>query len=60
MVSDEVIGRTILNSAQVQGIADQLVELAREAGGLDNISVVLLRVKARPQSLLERIFPKNR
>jgi len=59
MISDEVIARTIANSDQAQGAADQLIDLAKEAGGVDNITAILLRAKARPQSLLDRIFPQR-
>jgi len=59
MISDDVIAGTIVNSDQVQGTTDRLIDLAREAGGLDNITAILLRIKARPQSLLDRIFPQR-
>jgi serine/threonine protein phosphatase PrpC len=59
MISDEVIGRTIVNSDKMQKAADRLVELAKEAGGLDNITVILLHAKARPRSLLNRIFARR-
>ena len=36
MVSDEIIAGVIQNSENAQSAADRLVELAREAGGLDN------------------------
>jgi serine/threonine protein phosphatase PrpC len=56
MISDEVIARTISNSQQVQETADQLVEFAKEAGGDDNITVILLRAPLAPKSWLRRIF----
>jgi serine/threonine protein phosphatase PrpC len=45
MVSDEIIAHTIENSTHAQGAAERLIELAREAGGSDNITVVLLQLK---------------
>ena len=56
MISDEVIARTISNSQQVQETANQLVEFAKEAGGDDNITVILLRAPLAPKSWLRRIF----
>jgi len=55
MVRDDVIARTILNSGKAQNTVDALVELAREAGGHDNITVILIRSEAHTPSLLERI-----
>jgi PPM family protein phosphatase len=45
MVSDEIIAGAIQNSRNPQSAADRLVELAREAGGLDNITVVCVRLE---------------
>lgn len=45
MVSDEIIARAIQNSTCSQIAADRLVELAREAGGSDNITIIVLRLE---------------
>jgi PPM family protein phosphatase len=55
MLRDDVIARTILNSGKAQNTVDALVELAREVGGHDNITVILIRSEAHTPSLLERI-----
>lgn len=45
MVSDEIVAGVIQNSRNPQSAADRLVELAREAGGLDNVTVVCVRLE---------------
>src|SRR5207248_1936874 len=42
MVGEEDIRRTLAEAPDVQEAADQLVELANRAGGLDNITVLVL------------------
>lgn len=44
MVTDTEIARTLLEVSDPQAIADQLVLLANEHGGQDNISVIIVRV----------------
>ncbi len=55
MVTDPEIASTLLTSTSAQEAADRLVELANEYGGADNISVVVLRVHQKPESVLERL-----
>jgi protein phosphatase len=61
MVSDDDIARLLSSDGDMQSIADSLVEAANEAGGEDNITVVILElhnggnpqpvgVAARPES----------
>ncbi len=46
MVGDAEIAHTLGDSADAQTAANRLVELALEAGGLDNVTVVVVRAKA--------------
>jgi PPM family protein phosphatase len=59
MVSDEEIEMTIdALSDNLSRAADQLVQLANDNGGHDNVSVILIRIVrefSAPRSLLERI-----
>lgn len=43
LVSDEIIAQALQNSPNAQTCADRLVALARQAGGSDNITVIILR-----------------
>jgi len=43
MISDETIRQNI-NSADLKGSVDKLIELANKSGGNDNVSVILVRV----------------
>jgi protein phosphatase len=56
MVSDEVIARTIFDSASAQEAADQLVEHAKDAGGSDNITVILIHLIPAPKTLLDKVW----
>ncbi len=61
MVTDEQIAEVIgAHRANLQAIADQLVKLANEQGGRDNISVVLARplkpYPAPPQHWYRKVF----
>jgi serine/threonine protein phosphatase PrpC len=44
MMTDEEIARTLLSSRDVTAAATRLVEIANEAGGHDNISLILAQV----------------
>ena len=46
MVTDPEIASTLLTSTSAQEAADRLVDLANENGGVDNVSVIVLRVLA--------------
>ena len=46
MVTDPEIASTLLTSTSAQEAADRLVDLANENGGVDNVSVIVLRVVA--------------
>jgi PPM family protein phosphatase len=51
MVADERIAETIRASNKSQKTADQLIELAKQAGGLDNVTVILIRCQPKPRGL---------
>ena len=46
MVTDDDLTRAMLDTAHqnLDSLAEQLVELANKAGGLDNITLALMRV----------------
>ena len=60
MVNDEDIGMTLQAlSGNLKLAAQQLVQMANDNGGRDNVSVVLVRVVrdyAMPRGLLARLF----
>jgi protein phosphatase len=60
MVSDEDIGMTLQTlSANLRLAAQQLVQMANDNGGRDNVSVILVRVVrdyAAPKGWLSRLF----
>jgi serine/threonine protein phosphatase PrpC len=55
MVTDPEIARTLLTSTSAQESADRLVDLANENGGADNISVIVLRVDEKSESVFQRL-----
>jgi len=55
MVNDSVIASTLTSSASAQAAADRLIELANEGGGVDNVSAIVIRAKADPPRLLDRL-----
>jgi serine/threonine protein phosphatase PrpC len=55
VVTDPEIASTLLTSTSAQEAADRLVELANENGGVDNVSVIVLRVLQKSESVLERL-----
>jgi serine/threonine protein phosphatase PrpC len=55
MVTDPEIASTLLTSTSAQEAADRLVELANENGGVDNVSVIVLRVLQKSEGVLERL-----
>jgi len=59
-VSDEDIGMTLQTlSANLRLCAQQLVQMANDNGGRDNISVILVRVRkgySAPRGPLSRLF----
>ncbi len=55
MVTDPEIASTLLTSTSAQEAADRLVELANENGGVDNVSVIILRVLQKSESVLDRL-----
>jgi protein phosphatase len=60
MVSDEDMGMTLQTlAANLQLAAQQLVQMANDNGGRDNVSVILVRIArdyAAPRGLLARFF----
>ncbi len=55
MVTDPEIASTLLTSASAQESADRLVDLANENGGADNVTVIVLRVDEKSESVFERL-----
>ena len=55
MVSDPEIASTLLTSANSQEAAERLVDLANEYGGVDNVSVIVLRILDKSESVFGRL-----
>ena len=55
MVTDPEIASTLLTSTSAQEAADRLIELANDYGGVDNVSVIVLRVLHKSVGVLERL-----
>jgi len=55
MVTDPEIASTLLTSATSQDAAERLVDLANENGGVDNVTVIVLRVCEKSESLFRRL-----
>ena len=55
MVTDPEIASILLTSISAQNAADRLVDLANENGGVDNVSVIVLRVLPKVESVLDRL-----
>jgi serine/threonine protein phosphatase PrpC len=55
MVTDPEIASTLLTSTSAQAAADRLVDLANENGGVDNVSVIVLRVLQKSDGMLDRL-----
>jgi protein phosphatase len=55
MATDPEIASTLLTSASAQEAADRLVDLANENGGVDNVSVIVLRVQEKSEGIFERL-----
>jgi PPM family protein phosphatase len=55
MVTDPEIASILLTSVSAQNAADRLVDQANENGGVDNISVIVLRVLPKSESVLDRL-----
>jgi serine/threonine protein phosphatase PrpC len=55
MVTDPEIASTLLTSTSAQNAADRLVDLANENGGVDNVSVIVLRILPNSESVLDRL-----
>ena len=55
MVTEPEIASTLLTSASAQESADRLVDLANDNGGVDNVSVIVLRVTQKSEGMLDRL-----
>ncbi|MBZ5698448.1 MAG: Stp1/IreP family PP2C-type Ser/Thr phosphatase [Acidobacteriia bacterium] len=55
MVTDPEIASTLLTTTSAQAAADRLVELANENGGVDNVSVIIVRILQISDSVLDRL-----
>jgi PPM family protein phosphatase len=54
MATEPEIASTLLTSSSAQEAADRLIDLANEGGGVDNISVIVLRVLDKSEGFFER------
>ncbi|HEX4076807.1 MAG TPA: protein phosphatase 2C domain-containing protein [Candidatus Acidoferrales bacterium] len=54
-LSDQQIGAVLGETEDAQEAADSLVDLAKQAGGGDNVTVIVLRCAPRPLGALARI-----
>jgi serine/threonine protein phosphatase PrpC len=55
MVSDPEIASTLMTVESAQAAAERLVDLANEYGGLDNVTVIVVRALAGSGGFLERL-----
>jgi serine/threonine protein phosphatase PrpC len=55
MVTDPEIASTLLTSTTAQEAAERLVDLANDNGGVDNVSVIVLRVEEKSESVFDRL-----
>jgi protein phosphatase len=55
MVTDPEIASTLLISTSAQEAAERLVDLANDNGGVDNVSVIVLRVAEKSESVFQRL-----
>lgn len=55
MVTDPEIASTLLTTISAQAAADRLVELANENGGVDNVSVIIVRIAQKSEGVLDRL-----
>jgi serine/threonine protein phosphatase PrpC len=55
MATDPEVASTLLTSSSAQEAADRLVDLANENGGMDNVSVIVLSVLEKSESVFERL-----
>jgi len=55
MVTDPEIASILLTSISAQNAADRLVDLANENGGVDNVSVIVLRMLPKSEGVLDRL-----
>jgi PPM family protein phosphatase len=56
MVTDPEIASLLLTSTSAQESADRLVDLANDNGGVDNATVIVLRVVEKSASIFERLM----
>jgi protein phosphatase len=55
MVTDEEIASTLITTLAAQQAADRLIELANENGGLDNSTVIVIRLLQEPSGLFDKL-----
>src|ERR1700680_1346857 len=55
MVTDPEIASTRLTSTSAQESADRLVDLANDNGGVDNVTVIVLQVVQKSESVFDRL-----
>lgn len=55
MVTDPEIASTLITASSAQEAANRLVDLANEYGGVDNVSVIVLRIGQKSDGLFRRL-----
>ncbi len=55
MVTEEEIASTLLTSTNAQQAADGLIDLANENGGVDNSTVIVVRVPSPPGGIINKL-----
>ena len=60
LVDDDTLKRVILEAPSPQAACNRLVALANERGGSDNISAIVLKIPASPESSSPSIIDKSR
>jgi PPM family protein phosphatase len=55
MVTDPEIASTLLTSTSAQEAAERLIDLANDNGGVDNVTVIVLRVDEKSESVFDRL-----
>lgn len=55
MATEPEIASTLLTSSSAQESADRLVDIANEGGGVDNVSVIVLRILEKSEGFFDRL-----
>jgi protein phosphatase len=52
MLTDPEIASTLLTTTSAQAAADRLIEVANENGGVDNVTVIVIRIVPKPENVI--------